>query len=225
MPVQRSIKVQKKISQQDVLPQPLLKDSEIRAGYKYADLSQVQVVSTLFGRAKVQKINQIKKKESRWLWGVGVMLVITAWLLLEWSARQQSASSASVVEPVMEIELVPTPDLPAQAEPALTSPTALPAASKQASPVTNIPATHIPAKAAATKPDRPKVVKPAASRPSQNIPAPQDVPLARGSELQNKPANILPALPDASAPTSVAPPVVVSPIVGEPQSVPPSGQP
>jgi len=209
--------VQKKIIQQDISPQPLLKDSEIRAGYKYTDLSEVQVVNTFFGRAKVRKINPSKQKESRWLWGVGVMLVIAGWLLLEWVARPQSSTSAPVVEPVMEIELVPTPALPANEEPTSASPPAQPIVPKQVNQSSNVPA-----KAAETKPARSNVVKPAAPRPSQNLSGLPNIsaPQATGGELQNKPSNILTVPPVTPAPASVAPPVVVSPTVGEPQSAP-----
>ncbi len=208
--------MQKKIIQQDISPQPLLKDSEIRAGYKYTDLSEVQVVNTFFGRAKVRKINPSKQKESRWLWGVGVMLVIAGWLLLEWSARPQSSTSAPVAEPVIEIELVPTPDLPAKEEPTSAPPPAQPIVPKQVNQSSNVPA-----KAAETKPARPKGGKPAVPRPPQNIPASQEAPLVKGGELQSKSANILPTPPDAPAPTSVAPPVVVD----QPQSAPAAPQP
>lgn len=74
-------KTQKKFVQQDFSPQPLLSEKEIRHGFKYTDISAVEVTGTMLGKTKIRKIHPQYQTKLRWLTLVifFLIIVVAAW--------------------------------------------------------------------------------------------------------------------------------------------------
>lgn len=138
-------KPQKKFAQQDFPAQPLLADREIRRGFKYTDMSAVEVTNTMLGKARVKKIHQRKQTKLRWL-GAIIFLLAAAVVGLTANLEQQAEPLSP---PVAEAVVVPQlPSSMGAVPPAESGQAAPPEVS---SPVKASPAKAGPAKASVEK--------------------------------------------------------------------------
>ncbi len=97
-------KTQKKFVQQDFPPQPLLSEKEVRYGFKYTDISAVEVTGTMLGKAKIRKINPQYQTKLRWLTLVIFFLIIAAAVWFTPHIEQQLALLST---PTIETVVVP----------------------------------------------------------------------------------------------------------------------
>lgn len=107
-------KTQKKFVQQDFPSQPLLSEKEIRHGFKYTDISAVEVTASILGKAKIRKIHPQDQMKLRWLALIIFLLFIAAavWFTAHIEQKVDRLSTVtieSVVVPLSQstVNLIP----------------------------------------------------------------------------------------------------------------------
>jgi len=130
-------KTQKKFVQQNFPSLPLLPEKEIRYGFKYTEISKVEVTNTILGKAKIRKIHPQDQIKLRWLALIIFILIIAAvvWYTAHIEQKVDRISTPTietVVVPLSQPTVKPAPD-DATTSMLLTTPAA--AGSKQTNPV------------------------------------------------------------------------------------------
>ena len=97
-------KTQKKFVQQDFPSQPLLSEKEIRHGFKYTDISAVEVTDTILGKAKIKKVYLQDQVKLRWLALIIFLLIIVGAV---WFAAHIEQEVDRLSTPTIEIVVVP----------------------------------------------------------------------------------------------------------------------